>query len=246
LNYKFIIEHQKCYIMKIGILGTGIVGQVLAEKFVQLNHQVMIGTRNKEKTLAKKEMDIYGRPPLSEWLNNNQKVRFGVFEETAAFGEFLVNATHGVNSIDALKLAGDKNLENKVLLDTANPLDFSKGMPPTLTISNTDSLGEQIQKAFPNTKVVKSLNTLNAYIMVNPSLLPEETNLFLSGNDADAKIKVKELFVSFGWKEQDIIDLGDISTSRGTEQLLPMWARLYALGNPMFNFKIVTGNPPVG
>jgi 8-hydroxy-5-deazaflavin:NADPH oxidoreductase len=232
--------------MKIGILGTGIVGQILAEKFVQLNHQVMIGTRNKEKTLAKKDKDIYGRPPFGEWHSNNQQVKFGVFEDTAAFGEFIVNATHGVSSIDALRMAGVKNLENKVLLDASNPLDFSKGMPPTLTICNTDSLGEQIQKAFPNTKVVKSLNTLNAYIMVNPSLLPEETNLFLSGNDADAKTKVKELFVSFGWKKQNIIDLGDISTSRGTEQLLPMWARLYALGNPMFNFKIVTGNPPAG
>jgi 8-hydroxy-5-deazaflavin:NADPH oxidoreductase len=230
--------------MKIGILGTGIVGQVLAEQFVLLNHQVMIGTRNKEKTLAKKEKDIYGRPSFGEWHKNNQQVKFGEFEDTAEFGEFIVNATHGVGSIDALRLAGDKNLENKVLLDAANPLDFSKGMPPTLTICNTDSLGEQIQKAFPNTKVVKSLNTLNAYIMVNPSLLPEPTNLFLSGNHEDAKATVREILVSFGWKKEDIIDLGDISTARGTEQLLPLWARLYALGNPMFNFKIVTGNAP--
>jgi predicted dinucleotide-binding enzyme len=230
--------------MKIGILGTGVVGQTIAEKVSQLDHQVMIGTRSKEKTLAKKEKDTFGRPPFSEWYNNNSKIKFGTLSETASFGEFLVNATSGVGSIDALKIAGEANLANKILLDIANPLDFSKGMPPSLTICNTDSLGEQIQKAFPETKVVKSLNTLTAYLMVTPSMLPETTNIFLNGNDADAKAEVKKLLTSFGWNTNDIIDMGDITTARGTEQLLPIWVRLWgALQTPMFNFKIVVGNP---
>lgn len=229
--------------MKIGIFGTGVVGQTIAEKLSQLGHQVMIGTRNKEQTLAKKDNDAFGRPPFGEWNKNNPQITLGTLSETASFGEFLVNAASGVGSIDALKMAGEKNLENKILLDIANPLDFSKGMPPSLTICNTDSLGEQIQNAFPKTKVVKSLNTLTAFLMVNPSLLPEPTNVFVNGNDADAKAEVKNLLKSFGWNEKDIIDVGDITTARGTEQLLPIWVRLWgALQTPMFNFKIVVAD----
>lgn len=137
-------------------------------------------------------------------------------------------------------MAGSNNLSGKILLDIANPLDFSKGMPPSLFVCNTDSLGEQIQNAFPELKVVKSLNTMNAYIMVNPSLVPDDHNVFMSGNDANAKATVSKLLQSFGWKATTIIDVGDISTARGTEQLLPIWIRLWgALQTPMFNFKIV-------
>ena len=115
-------------------------------------------------------------------------------------------------------------------------------MPPTLTVCNTDSLGEQIQRTFPKVKVVKALNTLNAYLMTNPKLLPEPTNLFLNGNDAGAKNEVKKLLMSFGWGDNDIIDMGDITTARGTEQILPIWVRLWGtLQTPMFNFKIVVG-----
>lgn len=231
--------------MKIGILGTGVVGQTIAEKLVQLGHQVMIGTRSKENTLAKKDKDTFGRPPFSEWHKNNSQIKLGTLSETASFGEFLVNATQGVGSVEALKSAGENNLADKILLDISNPLDFSKGMPPSLSICNTDSLGEQIQKVFPKTKVVKSLNTLNANLMVKPMLLPESTNIFLNGNDASAKTEVKKLLTSFGWDAKDIIDMGDISTARGTEQLLPIWVRLWgALQTPMFNFKIVVGNTP--
>ena len=228
--------------MKIGILGTGVVGQTIAEKLVQLGHQVMIGTRDKQATLAKTGKDNFGRPPFSEWLRNNSKVQFGTYSEAASFGELLVNATSGTGSIEALKLAGENNLASKILLDISNPLDFSKGMPPSLTICNTDSLGELIQRTFPKLKVVKSLNTLTAYLMVNPGLLPEPTNIFLNGNDAEAKSEVKKLLTTFGWNEKDIIDLGDITTARGTEQLLPIWVRLWGtLQTPMFNFKIVVG-----
>lgn len=228
--------------MKIGILGTGMVGQTIAEKLIQLGHQVMMGTRDKQATLAKSGKDNFGRPAFNEWIKNNSKVQLGTYSEAAIFGEFLVNATSGMGSLDALKAAGENNLANKVLLDISNPLDFSKGMPPTLSVCNTDSLGEQIQRTFPKLKVVKSLNTLNAYLMVNPGLLPESTNIFLNGNDTNAKAEVKKLLTSFGWNEKDIIDMGDISTARGTEQILPIWIRLMGtLQTPIFNFKIVVG-----
>ena len=228
--------------MKIGILGTGVVSQTIAEKLVQLGHGVMIGTRDKQVTLAKTGKDNFGRPPFSEWLKNNSKVQFGTYTEAASFGELLVNATNGFGTMPALEAAGKRNLVNKVMIDISNPLDFSKGMPPTLFISNTDSLGEQIQRAYPELKVVKALNTMNAYIMVNPALLPDDHNVFLNGNDVNAKNEVKMLLISFGWKEKNIIDMGDISTARGTEQILPIWVRLWGtLQTPMFNFKIVVG-----
>lgn len=231
--------------MKIAVLGTGVVGQIISEKLTSLGHQVTMGTRNVNDTITRIGKDSFGRPAFSEWHKNNNDIKIAEYAEAAAFGDFIVNATNGIGSLSALKLAGEKNLENKILLDIANPLDFSKGMPPSLTVCNTDSLGEQIQREFPKTKVVKSLNTTNAYVMVNPSSLPESTNLFLNGNDADAKIEVTKLLITFGWSEKDIIDMGDITTARGTEQLLPIWIRLYgALQNPMFNFKIVIGAPP--
>ena len=228
--------------MKIGILGTGVVSQTIAEKLVQLGHQVMIGTRDKQTTLAKTGKDNFGRPAFSEWLKNNSKVQIGTYTEAASFGELLVNATNGFGTMPALEAAGKMNLANKVMIDISNPLDFSKGMPPTLFISNTDSLGEQIQRTYPESKVVKALNTMNAYIMVNPALLPDDHNVFLNGNDVNAKNEVKMLLISFGWKEKNIIDMGDISTARGTEQILPIWVRLWGtLQTPMFNFKIVVG-----
>jgi len=176
--------------MKIGILGTGVVGQTIAEKLLQLGHQVMIGTRNKKDTLAKTDKDNFGRPPFSEWIKNNTQIKFGTFTEAAESGEFIVNATNGFGTLPALEAAGKKNLAGKVMLDISNPLDFSKGMPPSLFISNTDSLGEQIQRTYPEAKVVKALNTMNAYIMVDPSLLPDDHNVFLNGNDPSAKNEV--------------------------------------------------------
>jgi len=230
--------------MKIAILGTGIVGQIIAEKLVSLGHQVMVGTRSISETLSRNSPDIFGRPPFKDWYSQHQEVKFDTFEQAAAYGELIVNATSGAGTLAALKLAGEKNLSEKIMLDVSNPLDFSQGMPPSLLVCNTDSLGEQVQRAYPKTKVVKSLNTLNAYLMVKPDLLPEDTSIFLNGNDADAKKQVRLLLNTFGWKDNCIIDVGDISTARGTEMLLPIWARLWtALQTPVFNFKIVIGNP---
>jgi predicted dinucleotide-binding enzyme len=214
------------------------VGQAIAARLVGLGHDVMVGTRDVAETLARTAPDPMGNPPFSVWHKQNAQVKLGTFAEAAVHSELVFNCTSGGASADVLKLAGEA-LNGKVLIDIANPLDFSRGMPPTLSVANTDSLGEQLQRAFPQVKVVKTLNTMNAYLMVNPGQLAGgDHTVFVSGNDAAAKATVSELLKSFGWR--DIIDLGDISTARGTEMLLPIWLRLFgALQKPMFNFKIV-------
>jgi predicted dinucleotide-binding enzyme len=228
--------------MKIAVFGTGIVGQVIASRLTGLQHDVTIGTRDVAKTLARTEKDGYGNPPFGEWYKQfKNSIKLGTYAEAATSAEIVFNCTSGLGSIDALHQAGVTNLNGKTIADIANPLDFSKGMPPTLNPVNTDSLGELIQRTFPETKVVKTLNTMNCYVMVNPAAIPGDHNVFVSGNDTTAKQSVTTLLKSFGWVERNIIDLGDITTARGTEQLLPIWVRLYgALKNPMFNFHIVT------
>jgi 8-hydroxy-5-deazaflavin:NADPH oxidoreductase len=225
--------------VRFGILGTGVVGKSIAARLAGLGHEVMVGTRNPAETLSRTEPDAYGNPPFSAWQEEHSEVRLGTFGEAAAHGEMVVNATAGVVSLEALELAGEDNLNGKILIDVANPLDFSKGMPPTLSVSNTDSLGEQIQRRFPEAKVVKTLHTMNAYLMVDPAqLAATDHTVFVSGDDAEAKARVSELLRSFGWT--DIIDLGDITTARATEMLLPIWVRLFGvLQKPIFNFKIV-------
>jgi len=213
--------------MKIGVLGTGMVGNTIGSKLVQLGHEVKMGSRaaNNEKAM--------------EWTKaNGPRASQGTFADSAAFGEIIFNCTAGSASLEVLKMAGSKNLKGKILVDIANPLDFSKGMPATLTICNTDSLAEQIQRTFPDTKVVKALNTMNCRVMVNPNLVPGEHDVFVCGNDAYARTKVTEILKSwFGWK--NVIDLGDITAARGTEMLLPIWLRLMGvLQTTDFNFKI--------
>lgn len=225
--------------MNIGILGTGMVGKAHAARLVALGHSVAIGTHNRENTLANQEKDMMGNPPFAEWLRNHPQIQLVTLAEAAAFGEIVIDALKGeiaLAELTALKAP----LAGKVLIDIANPLDFSKGMPPSLSIVNTDSLGEQIQKALPETKVVKAFNTTNAALQVEPKQLADaDHHLFVCGNDEHAKAKVTDLAKAYGWKQ--IIDLGDITTARGTEMLLPIWLRLWgALKTPMFNFKIVT------
>ena len=213
--------------MKIGILGTGMVGVALGSKLVQVGHDVKMGSRtpNNEKAVT--------------WAKENgAHASYGTFADAAAFGEVVFNCTAGTASLAAVTAAGAANLKGKVLVDVANPLDFSKGMPPTLTVCNTDSLAEQIQRAFPSVNVVKALNTMNCAVMVNPTLLPGDHDVFLCGNDRQAKEKVTEIVKSFGWRS--IIDLGDITAARGMEMLLPIWLRLMGhYQSPNFNFKIV-------
>ncbi|WP_104168943.1 NADPH-dependent F420 reductase [Arthrobacter sp. SX1312] len=224
--------------MRIAILGTGSVGRTLAARLIELGHDVTLGTRDAQATLARKEADALGNAPFADWAAANPDVTVRGFADAASGAEIVINATNGSASMDALARVGMEGLDGKVVLDLANPLDFSRGMPPTLLVKDTDSLGEQIQRAFPTARVVKSLNAVTADLMAHPGNLPEAGTVFVSGNDADAKHIVTTLLEEFG--HQDIIDLGDITTARGTEMLLPVWLRLYsALGTPAFNFKIV-------
>ena len=218
--------------MRTAVLGTGMVGDTIGSRLIELGHQVMMGSRSasNEKALA-----FVAKHP--------GKATAGTYAEAAAFGELIINCTKGDGSIEALK-AADKALDGKVLIDISNPLDFSKGTPPSLipSLSNTHSLGEEIQKTFPSVKVVKTLNTMWCGLMVNPNMIGggNHTN-FICGNDAAAKAKVKSLLNEFGWKNENILDLGDITNARGTESVLPIWLRVWgATQNGAFNFKIVS------
>jgi predicted dinucleotide-binding enzyme len=226
--------------MHIGILGTGVVGQTIGGKLVEIGHDVTVGTREVAKTLASTAPNPYGLPAFSAWQKQHLRVKLGTFADAARHGEVVINATNGTGSLAALALAGDANLNGKILIDISNPLDFSQGMPPTLSVSNTDSLGEQIQRTYPQVKVVKTLNTVTASLMINPLQLADgEHHIFVSGNDAEGKAQVVNWLTTwFGWKH--IIDLGDISTARGVEMYLPIWLRLWgALGTGVFNIKII-------
>jgi predicted dinucleotide-binding enzyme len=222
--------------MKIGIIGSGVVAQTLGAKLIELGHDVVLGTRDPAKLDDKRGMGA----TLREWLaKTGRKGKVATFQEAAAHGDLLINATHGQASVEALKLAGADKVGSKVLIDTGNQLDFGKGMPPGVLASQTTCLGEQIQAAFPNLKVVKSLNTIGAPVMVAPQALAGgEHTVFVSGNDAAAKAAAAELLKSFGWK--DVLDLGDISSARGPEMYMAMWLRLWgATGTGMINVKVV-------
>jgi predicted dinucleotide-binding enzyme len=198
--------------MRIGVLGTGTVGRTIAAKLSELGHDVLVGSRTAGEDAVP-------------------------FPDAAAHGELVFNCTAGAASLEALGAAGEENLTGKVLVDVTLPLDFSHGRPPGLFVSNDDSLGEQVQRAFPEARVVKALNTVNAAVMVDP--IPG-TNLFVCGNEEEAKAQVGELLQSFGWPAEAIIDLGDISNARGTEMYLPLWIRLMgALGTARFNIAVV-------
>ena len=229
--------------MKIAILGTGSVGRALAAKFMETGHESVLGTRDVEEKLKSNDKDMYGSPSFSEWYITNNKIKLMDFEGAAGYAEIVVNATKGDNTISALKMAGTKNLSNKILIDVSNPLDFSKGMPPFLIpgFSNTNSLGEEIQKIFPEAKVVKTFNTMWNGLMVNPGLIADGDHVnFISGNDNGAKQEVKKLLKEFGWKDENLVDLGDISAARGTESFLLIWLRIMgAFQSGAFNIKIV-------
>jgi 8-hydroxy-5-deazaflavin:NADPH oxidoreductase len=217
--------------VRIGVLGTGMVGRTLASKLVELGHEVRMGSREA------------GKDAAVEWVEaTGGSASEGTFADAAELGELVVNATAGDASLEALRAAGAENLNGKVVLDVANPLDFSGGMPPTLTVCNDESLAERIQATFPDARVVKALNTVNVGVMVEPGGLGESTNVFLCGNDSEAKAQVIELLETFGWLSGDIMDLGDVAAARGPEMYLPLWLRLMgALGTPEFNIRVVRG-----
>lgn len=214
--------------MRIGVLGTGTVGRTLAARFAELGHDVVVGTRDPEAT---------GSRP--EWRDRD--LPLVTFAAAAAHAELVVNASSGTATLEVLHAAGAANLGGTVLVDVANPLDFSRGMPPTLTVKDTDSLGEQVQRAFPAARVVKTLNTVNAALMVHPEQLPGGHTVFLSGDDAGAKATVRELLTALG--HTDVLDLGGIESARGAEMYLPLWLRTMAtLGTGVFNIKVVRGD----
>jgi predicted dinucleotide-binding enzyme len=214
--------------VRIGVLGTGTVGQTIATKLVELGHEVRMGSRDAANEKARAWAESTG-----------ERASTGTFADAAGFGELVFNCTAGGASLEALEQAGEDALRGKVLVDVANPLDFSRGMPPTLTVCNDDSLAEQIQRRFPETLVVKTLNTVNAGLMVNPSLVPGEHDVFVCGDDDGAKAEVVELLESFGWPRGRIVDLGGIEGARATEMYLPLWLRLWGtFGTPHVNVHV--------
>lgn len=226
--------------MRVGVLGTGIVGRTLSGGLAGLGHEVVLGTRDPSATRARAEPDPYGTV-LPDWLAEHPTIQLGTFADAAAHGEMVVNATAGQASLAALAEAGSAHLAGKVLLDVSNDLDFSGGFPPLVGATPADSLAERIQRAHPEARVVKSLNTLTAALMTTPDRLADgEHTVFVSGDDPDAKASVTALLRAFGWR--DIIDLGPLASARSTELLMPMWLSLLgALGLPPseFQFRIV-------
>jgi predicted dinucleotide-binding enzyme len=225
--------------MKIAVLGTGVVGRTLAEGLSERGHDVLMGTRDVDQTLARNEPDAMGNPAFPQWHADHSNIQLVAFAEAAADADLVINATSGQASLAALEAAGS-GIDGKVVVDVANALDFSQGMPPTLSVANTDSVAEQIQQKFPRSKVVKALNTINARLMVEPSRLPESHNLFIAGDDDDAKKTVRGLLQELGWPDDDIIDVGGIRAARGLEMYLPLWLSLMGvLGTPDFNIRLV-------
>lgn len=206
--------------MRFGVLGTGVVGTTLAAKLRELGHDVKVGSRDGSKG-------------------------DGTFGDVAAHGELVVNCTAGAASLTALEQAGDENLRGKVLIDVANPLDFSGGFPPRLTVCNDDSLAERIQRRFPEARVVKTLNTVGAPVMVEPGIVPGEHTIFVAGDDEAAKEEVIQLLGSIGWSRERVIDLGGIEASRGPEMYLPLWISLFRRhGSRLLNVSVLHGAAP--
>lgn len=214
--------------MAFAVLGTGAVGRTLATKLVQLGHQVVMGSRQA------------GNDKAVAWADEaGDMAAQGSFADAADAAATVINATAGTASLAALTAAGRDNLAGKVLVDVANPLDSSQGMPPRLDPCNDDSLAEQIQREFPEARVVKSLNTVNCDVMVDPGIVAGSHTMFMCGDDQVAKDEVRALLESFGWPADDVMDLGDLTAARGMEMYLPLWLRLWgATGTGHFNVKV--------
>jgi predicted dinucleotide-binding enzyme len=214
--------------VRIGVLGTGAVGRAIATRLGELGHEVTMGSRSA------------GGEALAEWVAGAGEGAKGAdFATAAAEAELLFNCTAGIASLQALEAAGADNLAGKTLIDVAVPLDFSAGFPPSLAVCNDNSLGEQIQAAFPQTRVVKALNTVNSAVMVDPGRIRGDHSIFVCGDDGAAKAQVSALLEAIGWPAESIVDLGGIEAARGTEMYLPLWLRLYGhFGDADFNVSL--------
>ena len=215
--------------MKIAVLGTGEVGRTIASRLIEVGHEVRLGSRTADNEAA------------TAWAGGaGDAASHGTFADAAAFAEVVFNCTKGEHTLAALDAAGADNLAGKVLIDLTNPLDFSKGMPPSLTVCNTDSMAERIQAAHPKARVVKALNTMWNGSMVNPRMIEESHHTFICGSDDDAKKAVTGILEQFGWRREEVVDLGGIEAARGTEMWLPLWLRIWgAKGSGAFNLKLV-------
>ncbi|MFF2085575.1 NADPH-dependent F420 reductase [Nocardia sp. NPDC058176] len=215
--------------MRVAVLGTGQVGRRLASKLIEVGHVVTMGSRTADNADA------------AAWAAETGGAH-GTFADAAADAELIVNATSGTVSLAALTAAGADNLRGKVIVDVSNPLDFSQGFPPKLVVPEAGSVAESLQQAFPDAFVVKTLNSTNNQVMVDPGRIPGRHSLFLSGDDADAKDQVAELLRSFGWAADQLVDLGPLNTARSTEPLVLLWVSLYqALGTEDINIGVFTG-----
>lgn len=215
--------------MRVAVLGTGQVGRRLASKLSEVGHAVTMGSRTADNADA------------AAWAAETGGAH-GTFADAAADAELIVNATSGTVSLAALTAAGAENLRGKIIVDVSNPLDFSQGFPPKLVVPEAGSVAESLQQAFPDTFVVKTLNTTNNHVMVDPTRIPGPHNLFLSGDDADAKSQVAQLLISFGWTAEQLVDLGPLHTARSTEPLVLLWVSLYqSLGTEDINIGVFTG-----
>jgi 8-hydroxy-5-deazaflavin:NADPH oxidoreductase len=225
--------------MKVGILGTGEVGQTLAAALVQRGHDVMVGTRDVRRKMEEKLGPEDG-VSFPDWLSKHKKVRLGTFAEAAAHGDLLINATAGHASLEALAKVRPGDLKEKVLIDASNALGTWSEGQIELFVANSDSLAERIQRVHPGARVVKALNTVTAHLMVNPAgLVGGAHDVFIAGNEPDARDRVARfLREEFGWKT--VVDLGDLTAARGLEMMIMVWLRIWAtLGTSDFNFKIV-------
>jgi predicted dinucleotide-binding enzyme len=209
--------------IKVGVLGSGDVGKVLAGGFLGLGHAVKIGSRDPEK--------------LREWAAAaGDSASTGTFEDAAKFGDILVLATLGTGTLSAIDLAGKDNFANKVVIDATNPLDFSTGAPK-LSVGWNDSLGEQVQRAIPAANVVKAFNTVGNALMINPQIPGGPPTMFLCGNDDDAKKIVSQICQHFGW---EVSDLGGIESSRYLEPLCLLWVlHAFRTGSWTHAFKLL-------
>ncbi|MER6027032.1 NAD(P)-binding domain-containing protein [Streptomyces sp. NPDC001851] len=213
--------------MRYAVLGTGEVGRTLGGRLVELGHEVTLGSRTRD------------NPVAQEWATAAaERARAGTFAEAAAVGEVVINAVSGRVALDALRDAGAEHLDGKILVDVCNPLSFEDG-EPRLDPVESDSVGEQIQRAFPHARVVKALNTVNCQVMVDPGRVPGAHHLFVCGEDAGAKRQVTDLLGEFGWPAERVLDLGGIRAARAMEMYLPLWLTMMRqFGTADFNIEV--------
>ena len=213
--------------MKVGILGTGMVGEAIATRLVSVGHEVKMGAREAS------------NPKAAAWAKQaGSRASTGTFADAAAYGDIVFSCTLGAAAVEALQAAGAPNLDGKILVDVSNPLEFRAGVPSLFTAAAGDSLAERIQAAFPKARVVKSLNMVSAPVMGHPEKVGGDSDIFIAGNDAAAKARVADVLRQFGWKS--VVDLGDLTAARGMEAYLLLWLRLSAaLKTAELNVKVV-------